>query len=82
MSMGVMLAGGVEIPQIGFGTLQMRPDETQAAVEEALADGRLVELPVDMEAPTLSPVCAHHKGKWVSPLLQCFLDLVTQAPLL
>lgn len=37
--MGVMLAGGVEIPQIGFGTLQMRPDETQAAVEEALALG-------------------------------------------
>ena len=52
------------------------------AVEEALADGRLVELPVDMAAPTLSPVCAHHKGKWVSPLLQCFLDLVTQTPLL
>ena len=52
------------------------------AVEEALADGRLVELPVDMAAPTLSPVCAHHKGKWVSPLIQCFLDLVTQTPLL
>ena len=52
------------------------------AVEEALADGRLVELPVDMAAPTLSPVCAHHKGKWVSPLLQCFLDLVTPTPLL
>ena len=51
-------------------------------VEEALADGRLVQLPVDMAAPTLSPVCAHHKGKWVSPLLQCFLDLVTQTPLL
>lgn len=51
-------------------------------VEEALADGRLVELPVDMEAPTLSPVCAHHKGKWISPLLQCFLDLVTKSPLL
>ena len=37
--MGVMLAGGVEIPQIGFGTLQIRPDETQAAVEGALALG-------------------------------------------
>lgn len=37
--MGVMLTGGVEIPQIGFGTLQIRPDETQAAVEGALALG-------------------------------------------
>ncbi len=52
------------------------------AVEEALADGRLVELPVDMAAPTLSPGVRPPQGKWVSPLLQCFLDLVTQTPLL
>lgn len=37
--MGVMLTGDVEIPQIGFGTLQIRLDETQAAVEGALALG-------------------------------------------
>ena len=42
------------------------------AVEEALADGRLVELPVDMAAPTLSPVCAHHKGKWSAPCSSAF----------
>jgi 2,5-diketo-D-gluconate reductase A len=33
------LHDGVEIPQLGFGVFQVPPDETQAAVEEALAAG-------------------------------------------
>ena len=41
-------------------------------VEEALADGRLVQLPVDMAAPTLSPVCAHHKGSGSVPCSNAF----------
>lgn len=35
----VRLAGGVEIPQVGFGTFQIPPEDTQRAVEEALGLG-------------------------------------------
>ncbi len=35
----VTLHDGVEIPQLGFGVFQIPPEETQAAVEEALAVG-------------------------------------------
>ncbi|HEY2477979.1 MAG TPA: aldo/keto reductase [Solirubrobacterales bacterium] len=35
----VRLSDGVEIPQLGFGVFQVPPDETQRAVEEALATG-------------------------------------------
>ena len=47
------------------------------AVEDALAAGRLVELETGMEEPVLSAVCAHHKSKWISPLMACFLEIVT-----
>jgi 2,5-diketo-D-gluconate reductase A len=33
------LQDGVEIPQLGFGVFQVRPEETQEVVEEALAAG-------------------------------------------
>jgi 2,5-diketo-D-gluconate reductase A len=35
----VRLADGVEIPQLGFGVFQVPPNETQRAVEDALAAG-------------------------------------------
>ena len=35
----VTLRDGVEIPQLGFGVFQVPPEETQKAVEEALATG-------------------------------------------
>lgn len=35
----VELAGGVQIPQLGFGTFQIPADDTQRAVEEALEVG-------------------------------------------
>ncbi len=35
----VTLHDGVEIPQLGFGVFQVPPEETQKAVEEALATG-------------------------------------------
>jgi len=35
----VMLHDGVEIPQLGFGVFQVRPEDTQQAVEEALEVG-------------------------------------------
>ena len=51
----------------------------EIAVEDALAAGRLVELETGMEEPVLSAVCAHHKSKWISPLMACFLEIVTAA---
>ena len=47
------------------------------ALAEELERGELVELPTAMDNPVFSAVCAHHKNKWISPLLQLFLDLVT-----
>jgi 2,5-diketo-D-gluconate reductase A len=35
----VRLSDGIEIPQLGFGVFQVPPDETQRAVETALASG-------------------------------------------
>jgi 2,5-diketo-D-gluconate reductase A len=35
----VSLSDGVQIPQLGFGVFQVPPDETQRAVEDALAAG-------------------------------------------
>jgi 2,5-diketo-D-gluconate reductase A len=35
----LLLADGVEIPQLGFGVFQVPPEETQGVVEEALATG-------------------------------------------
>jgi 2,5-diketo-D-gluconate reductase A len=35
----VRLSDGVEIPQLGFGVFQVPPDDTQRAVEDALAAG-------------------------------------------
>ena len=35
----VRLSDGVEIPQLGYGVFQIPPDETQRAVEAALAAG-------------------------------------------
>ena len=51
------------------------------AVEEALADGRLVELPVDMAAPTLPGVRPPQREVGSAPC-SMLLDLVTQTPLL
>lgn len=45
------------------------------AVEEELDRGELEEIPMEMAGAEISAVCAHHKNKWVSPLMQLFIDL-------
>ena len=45
-------------------------------VETELANGELTEIPTAMKEPCITAVCAHHKNKWVSPLMQQFLDLI------
>lgn len=46
-------------------------------VESELIDGRLKELPTDMSNSTITAVCAHHKNKWISPLMKLFIELCT-----
>lgn len=45
-------------------------------VQEELAAGELEEIPTAITEQTITAVCAHHKNKWISPLMQLFLDLV------
>lgn len=47
-------------------------------VQEELARGELVELPTAMQDSQITAVCAHHKNKWVSPLMQAFLQLCAE----
>lgn len=44
-------------------------------VQEELDRGELVEIPTAIPDTAISAVCGHHKNKWLSPLLQLFLDL-------
>lgn len=47
------------------------------AVEDALASGELAEIQTDLLSPKISAVCGHHKNKWISPLMQLFMNLCT-----
>ncbi len=49
----------------------------QFAVQEELNNGTLVALPTKLTDTTISAVCGHHKNKWISPLMQLFIDLCT-----
>lgn len=51
----------------------------QFVVEKELDSGELVEIPTEMVRPHLSAVCAYHKNKWVSPLINLFMELCKEA---
>ncbi len=44
-------------------------------VERELQAGTLVELPTELSDVTITAVCGYHKNKWVSPLMELFLQL-------
>lgn len=44
-------------------------------VQEELKTEVLKEIGTDMEEPAITAVCGHHKNKWISPLMQLFIDL-------
>jgi len=46
-------------------------------VQEELDSGALVQIPTDIDDQTITAVCAHHKNKWLSPLMQLFIDLLS-----
>jgi DNA-binding transcriptional LysR family regulator len=45
------------------------------AVQEELERGELVEIPTDLTKAYISAVCGQHKNKWLSPVMQAFIDL-------
>ena len=46
------------------------------AVEEELQKGELFEIPTAIPDARITAVCAHHKNKWVSPLMRLFMDII------
>ncbi len=48
-------------------------------VREELDRGELVEIPTDITGQTITAVCGYHKNKWLSPLMQLFLNLCKEA---
>lgn len=44
-------------------------------VQEELGTGELEEIPTEITDKTITAVCAHHKNKWISPLMQLFMEL-------
>lgn len=44
-------------------------------VEEELKCGELVEIPTAISHTKISAICAHHKNKWISPVMQLFINL-------
>ena len=49
-------------------------------VQEELGTGELEEIPTDISGKTITAVCAHHKNKWISPLMRLFMDLCKSCP--
>lgn len=45
-------------------------------VEEELKQGLLKEIPIELSDNYLTAVHIHHKNKWVSPSMICFMDLL------
>ncbi len=45
------------------------------AVADELKSGELVEIPTAISHTKISAICAHHKNKWISPVMQLFINL-------
>lgn len=49
------------------------------AVMDDLECGELKEIVAEITDTEISAVCAHHKNKWISPLMQLFIDLCIES---
>lgn len=47
-------------------------------VESELNSGELIELPTDIEKPEMTAICAHQKGRWKSPAMELFLQILSE----
>lgn len=46
-------------------------------IREELDRGELVRIPTELDDKTITAVCAHHKNKWISPLMRLFIKQAT-----
>lgn len=44
-------------------------------VHDELSKGELEKIETKIVQPYISAICAHHKNKWISPLMQLFIEL-------
>ncbi|MCD8090771.1 MAG: LysR family transcriptional regulator [Clostridiales bacterium] len=44
-------------------------------LSEEVEKGELVEIPTEISGADITAVCAHHKNKWLSPLMKLFINL-------
>ena len=49
-------------------------------VQEELERDELVEVPTAIKVPTITAVCAHHRNRWISPMMRLFIDLLCGDP--
>lgn len=47
-------------------------------VQEELDNGTLAEIQTELNGTKISAVCGHHKNKWISPLMQLFIELCSK----
>ena len=47
-------------------------------VESELHSGELIELPTDIEKPEMTAICAYQKGRWKSPAMELFLQILSE----
>ena len=45
------------------------------SVNDELSEGSLAEIKIPITNKKITAVCGHHKNKWISPLMQLFIDL-------
>ncbi|MCQ4637540.1 LysR family transcriptional regulator [Anaerovorax odorimutans] len=48
------------------------------SVKKELEDGELCTIDSELDGKIITAVCGRHKNKWISPLMQLFIDLVCQ----
>lgn len=47
-------------------------------VESELLSGELIEIPTDIENPEMTAICAYQKGRWKSPAMELFLQILSE----
>ncbi len=50
----------------------------QHVLASELADGRLIELPTEVEKQTVTALCVYHKNKWITPAMELFIRILKE----
>lgn len=47
-------------------------------VESELLSGELIDIPIDIKKPEMTAICAVQKGRWKSPAMELFLQILSE----